>query len=117
MKVRQPSGILRHAVLMMEAVRASEMSVYFNETTRRYIPEGCHLQNPIPWLLLYGFVSPFLLRNFEMKKRKPFCALYGFGFDSRPVCRYLDKDCYFPQSLHEAVVAGYCFVISNHPTM
>jgi hypothetical protein len=26
-------------VLMMEAVRASEMSVYFNETTRHYIPE------------------------------------------------------------------------------
>jgi hypothetical protein len=27
---------------MMEAVRTSEMSVYFNGTTRRYIPEGCH---------------------------------------------------------------------------
>jgi hypothetical protein len=30
--------------MMMEAVRTSETSVYFNETTRRYIPEGCHLQ-------------------------------------------------------------------------
>jgi hypothetical protein len=29
--------------LMMEAVRTSETSIYFNETTRRYIPEGCHL--------------------------------------------------------------------------
>jgi hypothetical protein len=29
--------------LMMEPVRTSETSVYFNETTRRYIPEGCHL--------------------------------------------------------------------------
>jgi hypothetical protein len=28
---------------MIEAVRISEMSVYFNETTLRYIPEGCHL--------------------------------------------------------------------------
>jgi hypothetical protein len=26
-------------VLLMEAVITSEMSVYFNETTRRYIPE------------------------------------------------------------------------------
>jgi hypothetical protein len=28
--------------LMMEAVRTSESSVCFNETTRRYMPEGCH---------------------------------------------------------------------------
>jgi hypothetical protein len=27
--------------LMTEAVRTSETSVYFNETTRHYIPEGC----------------------------------------------------------------------------
>jgi hypothetical protein len=30
--------------LMMEAVRTYETSVYFNETTRRYTPEGCHLR-------------------------------------------------------------------------
>jgi len=30
-------------VLMMEAVRTSETSVYFHETTRRYVPESCHL--------------------------------------------------------------------------
>jgi hypothetical protein len=29
--------------LMMEAVCASETSVYFSDTTRRYIPESCHL--------------------------------------------------------------------------
>jgi hypothetical protein len=27
--------------LIMEAVCASETSVYFNDTIRRYIPEGC----------------------------------------------------------------------------
>jgi hypothetical protein len=30
--------------LMMEAVCISERYVYFNETTRYYIPESCHLQ-------------------------------------------------------------------------
>jgi hypothetical protein len=29
--------------LMMDAAHTSETSVYFNETTRRYIPEGYHL--------------------------------------------------------------------------
>jgi hypothetical protein len=29
--------------LMMEAVGTSETSVYSNETTQRYIQEGCHL--------------------------------------------------------------------------
>jgi hypothetical protein len=29
--------------LMMEAVRTSETSVYFNNTTRHYIPEDCNL--------------------------------------------------------------------------
>jgi hypothetical protein len=29
--------------LTMEAICTSETSVYFNETTRRYIPEGCRL--------------------------------------------------------------------------
>jgi predicted secreted protein len=32
--------------LMMEAVRTSETSVYSNETTARYIPEGSNLQVP-----------------------------------------------------------------------
>jgi hypothetical protein len=33
--------------LMMEALRASETSVYFNGTTRRYIPESCDLQQVV----------------------------------------------------------------------
>jgi hypothetical protein len=31
------------AIALMEAAHTSETSVYFNETTRRYIPEGSHL--------------------------------------------------------------------------
>jgi DNA-directed RNA polymerase subunit E'/Rpb7 len=31
----------------VEAVRTSETSVYFNETTRRYIPEGCNVRTRI----------------------------------------------------------------------
>jgi hypothetical protein len=31
----------RFKAMMMEAVRTSETSVYFNEIIRRYIPEGC----------------------------------------------------------------------------
>jgi hypothetical protein len=34
---------IRLIALMMEAVRTSETSVYFNETTQHCIPEGCHL--------------------------------------------------------------------------
>jgi hypothetical protein len=33
-----------HRSDMTEALHTSETSVYFNETTRRYIPESCHLQ-------------------------------------------------------------------------
>jgi hypothetical protein len=40
-RVLPPSSWL--IVLIVEAVRASETSVYFNETIRRYIPEGSHL--------------------------------------------------------------------------
>jgi hypothetical protein len=29
--------------LLIEAARTSETSVYFNETTLHYIPEGCNL--------------------------------------------------------------------------
>jgi hypothetical protein len=36
-------GIVDKIALMLEAVRTSEMSVYFNKTTRRYIPDGCYL--------------------------------------------------------------------------
>jgi hypothetical protein len=33
------------SVLMMEAVSTSETKVNFYETTRRIIPEGCHVRN------------------------------------------------------------------------
>jgi hypothetical protein len=47
---------------MMVAERASETSVYFNETTRRYTPEGCHLHffmhvfNAFPFLASFTIV-------------------------------------------------------------
>jgi hypothetical protein len=44
---RSPLLKMTAIALIMEAVRTSETSVYFNETTRRYIPESClHLP---PW--------------------------------------------------------------------
>jgi hypothetical protein len=33
--------------LMMEAVHISETSVYFNDTSRRYIPENFHLHETL----------------------------------------------------------------------
>jgi hypothetical protein len=44
LEVRTASIIRAHIVLMMEAVRTSETLVNFYETTRRNIPEGCHLE-------------------------------------------------------------------------
>jgi hypothetical protein len=38
--VEYENGRLWDVTLMMEAVRTSEKSVYYNETTRRNIPEG-----------------------------------------------------------------------------
>jgi hypothetical protein len=35
----------RAIALMMEAVRISETSVHYHETTLRYIPESCHVQS------------------------------------------------------------------------
>jgi hypothetical protein len=32
--------------VMIEVVHVSETSDYFNETTRRDVPEGCHLHTP-----------------------------------------------------------------------
>jgi hypothetical protein len=32
--------------LILEAVRSPETPVYFNETTQRCVPEGCHLRTP-----------------------------------------------------------------------
>jgi hypothetical protein len=41
--LRVASIIKAIIALMKEAVRASEMSVYFCETALRHIPEGSHL--------------------------------------------------------------------------
>jgi hypothetical protein len=46
--------------LMMEAVSTSEMLVYFNKTTQRYIPEGCRLHVPIFFRSVPTMVSPSL---------------------------------------------------------
>jgi hypothetical protein len=40
---RRLSEVDKRFALMMESVHTSETSVYFNETTRRYIPKSCHL--------------------------------------------------------------------------
>jgi hypothetical protein len=40
-------------VLMMEAVRTSELSVFFHDTTRHYIPESCHFQ----WCITFNFAT------------------------------------------------------------
>jgi hypothetical protein len=47
---RRFRGACASIALIMEAVRISETSIYFNETTRRFIPEGCHRQHCIPFL-------------------------------------------------------------------
>jgi hypothetical protein len=41
----------------MEAVCTSEMSVYFNETTRHYIQESCHLQMASVFLYFFLYVA------------------------------------------------------------
>jgi hypothetical protein len=45
---------LRGAYCLHQGDETSETSVYFYETTRRYIPESCHLPDVrlLPWLLL-----------------------------------------------------------------
>jgi hypothetical protein len=78
--------------LMMEAVHTSETSVYFNETTRRYTPEGCNFELHRTYIFVrefeYVLVSSddhpklvhlefFLIRlflpvsHFLLKKRRP----------------------------------------------
>jgi hypothetical protein len=46
---RRTASVIRVMIIisvMMEAVRISETSVYSNETTWRYMPEGSHRENP-----------------------------------------------------------------------
>jgi hypothetical protein len=42
MKVSLVGVDKRIIALMVQTVRTSQTSVYFNETTRCYIPQGCH---------------------------------------------------------------------------
>jgi hypothetical protein len=50
---------------MIEAVRISETSAYFNETTRRYIPEGCLLHEDIT--LKQAMATSFLMLTFPQE--------------------------------------------------
>jgi len=51
-------------MMLMEAVRTSETSVYSNETARRYIPESSHLQEII-LNFFSGLAVPALLYDIE----------------------------------------------------
>jgi hypothetical protein len=51
-------------MMLMEAVRTSETSVYSNETARRYIPESSHLQEII-LNFFSGLAVPALLYDTE----------------------------------------------------
>jgi hypothetical protein len=55
---------------MMEAVRTSETSVYFNEPIRRYIPEGSRLPNG-------GSPAHALLTVLRVRARVIPCGIYG----------------------------------------
>jgi hypothetical protein len=55
--------------LIIEAVHTSETSVYFNETTWRYVPEGCLLhtdrrENLKPHVLLGQVIVVQLVKKF-----------------------------------------------------
>jgi hypothetical protein len=65
---------LRKGSLTIEALRTSETWVYFNETTRRYIPESLHLQKYtfivfvlgysfLEWYVGLGFLKSWILNN------------------------------------------------------
>jgi hypothetical protein len=53
---------LRATILMMEAVSTSLTSSYFNETTRRYIPEDCQLHLGFESQIGQNFYRPFATR-------------------------------------------------------
>jgi hypothetical protein len=70
--------------LMMEAVRIIETSVYFNETTWRYIPEGCHLHDHELFNTKFNFPLMILHINPGGAHR----AVWGnrSGTINRPMC-------------------------------
>jgi hypothetical protein len=46
------ASIIRAMVVLVVAVCTSEKSVYFYETTWRYIPEGCHIREKRSFTLI-----------------------------------------------------------------
>jgi hypothetical protein len=52
-EARNSSTASEFITLLMEALRTSEISVYFNETTRRYIVEGLRLSSSFKLPLLW----------------------------------------------------------------
>jgi hypothetical protein len=56
---------------MMEAVRTSETSVYYNETARLNILEVCHLQQLIEFLITVVISCHYKLIS-KIKKTKPY---------------------------------------------
>jgi hypothetical protein len=83
-------AIIRAMNKMMEAVRTSETSVYFNDTTWQYIPEGCHLhtrrrENPNSHAgYIYLFIFVECVKNTSIKYT--FCS-----FCSMPCPRVIHK--------------------------
>jgi hypothetical protein len=64
---------------IMEVVDTSEMSVYFKETTRRYIPEDCHLQlfdNFVSKLFKITFFPESIKSRFETMQNALKLLLY-----------------------------------------
>jgi hypothetical protein len=55
----------------MKAVCTSETSVYFNETTRRYIPENCHLHT----------LPAFVWRNWDKPRIRLRTAIFRTRFE------------------------------------
>jgi hypothetical protein len=71
---------------MMEVVRTSETSVYFNETTRHSIPQGSHLQtrrrenhkSHVAYELMIRYVAPtrHCKGNEVQRESRPTSAVY-----------------------------------------
>jgi hypothetical protein len=53
--------------LMMKAIRTSEISVYFDETIRRYTPESCHLHNYSREKMKSHIMLTFLFKHSSMR--------------------------------------------------
>jgi hypothetical protein len=91
----------------MEAVRTSETSVYFNETTRRCIPESCHRD-------ILNFTTYVVVRPFDFStclwKYTLYVALY-FGIQPRQgMHRFNRKE---PSVVFWLTLAGHSYSCSK----